>query len=131
MLQIYSRVAQNQPLQPGDWESLESRDEENLNDAKGRAIKEQELTRERPRLDQENNNRSGLYKKFRICFCGLITICIFLFSSGAFSIYKTKNEYINLLNCSKGTSMKSYQKLDLKSFGAEDMGKENETKLGI
>jgi hypothetical protein len=106
MLQIYSRVEQNQPLPPGDCESSESGDEENLNDAQGRDIKEQELTT-RPWLDQENNNRSGSYKKCRICFCGLITICcILLFSSGTFYICeaiidKNKIEYINLLNCSK------------------------------
>ncbi len=100
MLQIYSRVAQNQPLQPGDWESLESRDEENLNDAKGRAIKDQELNRKRPRPDQENNNLSGSNKKCRICFCGLLTICcMLLFSSGAFYICeaiidKNKSEYL-------------------------------------
>ncbi len=109
MLQKYSRLVQNQPLPPGEFEFSEfSEDEEYLNDAEGREIKKQDLTT-RPWLDQENNNRSGSNKKFRICFYGLIiTICcILLFASGAFylckaNIEKTKTEYLNLLlNCSK------------------------------
>ncbi len=65
MLQKYSRVAQNQPLPPGEFEFSEFGDEEYLNDAKYREIKEQELTTS-PLLDQENNFRSGSYKKCRI-----------------------------------------------------------------
>ncbi len=99
-MQIYSKVARNQPLQLGDCESSESEDEENLNDTQGRDIKEQELIRERPMSDKENKNRSGSNKKFRICFCGLLTICcMLLFSSGAFYICeaiidKNKSEYL-------------------------------------
>jgi hypothetical protein len=108
MLQKYSRVAQNLPLSPGEFEFSEfSEDEEYPNDAEGREIQKQDLTT-RPWLDQENNNRSGSNKKCRICFYGLIAICCtLLFFSGAFyiceaKIEKTKTEYLNLLlNCSK------------------------------
>jgi len=119
MLKIYSRVAQNQPLPPSEFEFSESGDEENLNDAKGRAIKDQELNRKRPRSDQENNNRSGSNKKCRICFCGLITICCTLiFFSGAFYICEA------IIGKNKMTLIKGDQKLELKSSGAEDTGKE-------
>ncbi len=75
MLQKYSRVAQNLPLSPGEFEFSEfSEDEEYPNDAEGREIQKQDLTT-RPWLDQENNNRSGSNKKCRICFYGLIAIC--------------------------------------------------------
>jgi len=124
MLQKYSRVAQNQPLPPGEFEFSEFGDEEYLNDAKYREIKEQELTTS-PLLDQENNFRSGSYKKCRICFCGLITICcILLFSSVAFHICEA------IIGKNKVTLIKGDQKLELKS-GTEDTGKEPKNyKLG-